>query len=94
MNRKGCENRFPLRSNKLPFCAPAARPCDGFESLDSHEEVHNRPLRKSFSPIAANLFFVDYLRLCFRFGGFPGYEGIDRGIPAEIATLSEGLLEF
>jgi Domain of unknown function (DUF6745) len=40
------------------------------------------------------LFFVDYLRLCFRFGGFPGYEGIDRGIPAEIAKLSEGLLEF
>jgi hypothetical protein len=38
------------------------------------------------------VFFVDYLRLCFRFGGFPGYEGIDRGIPAEIATLSEGLL--
>ena len=40
------------------------------------------------------LFFVDYLRLCFRFGGFPGYEGIDRGIPTEIATLSEGLVEF
>jgi hypothetical protein len=40
------------------------------------------------------LFFIDYLRLCFRFGGFPGYEGIDRDIPAEIATLSEGLLQF
>ena len=40
------------------------------------------------------LFFVDYLRLCFRFGGFPGYEGIDRGIPAQIAALSEGLLQF
>jgi len=40
------------------------------------------------------LFFVDYLRLCFRFGGFPGYEGIDRGVPAEIEALAEGLLDF
>jgi hypothetical protein len=40
------------------------------------------------------LLFVDYLRLCFRLGGFPGYEGIDRGVPAEVATLREGLLEF
>lgn len=40
------------------------------------------------------LFFVDYLRLYFRFGRFPGYEGIDRGIPAEIATLSEELLHL
>jgi len=40
------------------------------------------------------LFFVDYLRLCFRFGGFPGYEGLDRGIPAEVASLPEGLLDF
>src|SRR5579872_2703883 len=31
-----------------------------------------------------HLLFVDYLRLCFRFGGFPGYEGIDLGVPAEI----------
>ena len=39
------------------------------------------------------LFFVDYLRLCFRFGGFPGYDGAAE-LPAEIATLSQGLLEF
>jgi hypothetical protein len=40
-----------------------------------------------------NLLFVDYLRLCFEYGGFPGYEG--RGsVPAEIKTLREGLLEF
>ena len=38
--------------------------------------------------------FVDYLRLCFRFGGFPGYEGIDCGVPAEIKTLCEDLLAF
>jgi hypothetical protein len=37
--------------------------------------------------------FVDYLRLCFRFGGFPGYEAIDCG-PAEIKTLCEDLLAF
>ena len=40
-----------------------------------------------------SLFFVDYLRLCFRFGGFPGYDGVAR-VPAEIATLRAGLLEF
>jgi hypothetical protein len=37
--------------------------------------------------------FVDYLRLCFRFGGFPGYEGMD-SVPAEIKTLCEDLLAF
>jgi hypothetical protein len=40
-----------------------------------------------------DLHFVDYLRLCFRFGGFPGYEGQDE-VPAEIDTLRAGLLEF
>ena len=40
------------------------------------------------------LFFVDYLRLCFRFGGFPGYEGFDRGVPSEIESLRGGLLTF
>ena len=37
--------------------------------------------------------FVDYLRLAFRFGGFPGYEGHDP-VPPEIETLREGLLKF
>jgi len=40
-----------------------------------------------------DLLFVDYLRLCCRFGGFPGYEGQD-DVPAEIEELSSGLLEF
>jgi hypothetical protein len=40
------------------------------------------------------LFFVDYLRLAFRHGGFPGYEGIDRGVPAEIVMLAQGLQPF
>jgi hypothetical protein len=40
-----------------------------------------------------HLFFVDYLRLCFRFGGFPGYDGVDN-VPAEIANLSRGLIPF
>ena len=39
------------------------------------------------------LFFVDYLRLCFGFGGFPGYDGIEK-VPSEIAMLREGLIEF
>jgi hypothetical protein len=39
------------------------------------------------------LLFVDYLRLCFRYGGFPGYEGASP-IPSEIETLREGLLPF
>ncbi len=41
-----------------------------------------------------NLLFVDYLRLCFEWGGFPGYEGMDRGIPREIETLRRGLIAF
>jgi hypothetical protein len=40
-----------------------------------------------------NLFFVEYLRLCFRYGGFPGYEGRD-GVPSVLATLSAELIAF
>jgi hypothetical protein len=39
------------------------------------------------------LFFVDYLRLCFEFGGFPGYEGKDV-VPAQLQSLKAGLLTF
>jgi hypothetical protein len=39
------------------------------------------------------LLFVEYLRLCFRFGGFPGYAGFDR-VPPEIEVLRRGLLDF
>ena len=39
------------------------------------------------------LFFVDYLRLCFRFGGFPGYEG-QANVPSELSTLGADLLAF
>jgi hypothetical protein len=37
--------------------------------------------------------FVEYLRLVFRFGGFPGYEGIEYP-PPQLAELSAGLLPF
>ena len=40
-----------------------------------------------------NLLFVDYLRLAFHFGGFPGFDGAEE-VPSEIETLREGLLEF
>ena len=40
------------------------------------------------------LYFVDYLRLAFRFGGFPGYDGYDRDLPPEIAQLSNALIDF
>ena len=40
------------------------------------------------------IFFVEYLRMAFRFGGFPGYEGYDQDLPKEIEELREGLLEF
>jgi hypothetical protein len=39
------------------------------------------------------LFFVDYLRLCFRFGGFPGYDGAAK-VPEEIGALTAGLVDF
>lgn len=41
-----------------------------------------------------NLLFVDYLRLCFRYGGFSGYEGTDQDVPAELDQLRAGLEEF
>jgi len=40
-----------------------------------------------------DLLFVDYLRLCFRFGGFPGYEG-QTEVPVEIDRLRAGVVEF
>jgi len=40
-----------------------------------------------------DLCFVEYLRLVFRFGGFPGYDGIE-AVPAEIENLSQGLAPF
>jgi uncharacterized protein DUF6745 len=40
-----------------------------------------------------DLLFVDYLRLCFSFGGFPGYDG-QTDVPPEIELLRSGLLEF
>jgi hypothetical protein len=39
------------------------------------------------------LFFVEYLRLCFKLGGFPGYEAMGT-IPAELGRLSAGLIPF
>ena len=39
------------------------------------------------------VFFVDYLRLCFEYGGFPGYEGRATA-PAELQRLKAGLLEL
>ena len=41
-----------------------------------------------------NLLFVDYLRLCFQWAGFPGYEGVDRGIPSEIEAIRSSLIAF
>jgi hypothetical protein len=39
------------------------------------------------------LLFVDYLRLCFEYGGFPGYEGRSWS-PPELQALKAGLLAF
>jgi hypothetical protein len=41
-----------------------------------------------------HLFFVAYLRLCFRLGGFPGYEGMDRNVPPELEMLARDLTPF
>jgi len=40
-----------------------------------------------------DLHFVEYLRLVFRFGGFPGYEGIEFP-PPELQQLCENLRPF
>jgi hypothetical protein len=39
------------------------------------------------------LSLVDYLRLAFQWGGFPGFEGPGQ-TPKEIEFLKEGLLPF
>jgi hypothetical protein len=39
------------------------------------------------------LYLVAYLRMGFRFRGFPGYDGIDP-MPSEIATLKQALIAF
>jgi hypothetical protein len=39
------------------------------------------------------LMFVEYLRLRFRFGGFPGYDG-QIAVPAEIDRLTADLVPF
>jgi hypothetical protein len=36
--------------------------------------------------------FVSYLRLCFEWGGFPGYDGCDLNLPPEIEGLKKDLL--
>jgi hypothetical protein len=46
------------------------------------------------TPYGDNLFFVDYLRLCFRWGGFPGWKHAVGDAPPEIEGLSQGLVEF
>jgi hypothetical protein len=41
------------------------------------------------------LYFVEYLRLCFRYGGFPGFEAAPEMIPErEMRILTEGLLDI
>ena len=40
-----------------------------------------------------HLYFVEYLRLVFRFGGFPGYEGIEYP-PSELTELRADLRPF
>jgi hypothetical protein len=38
--------------------------------------------------------FVEYLRLAFHWGGFPGWEEAGASAPPEIASLREGLIAF
>jgi hypothetical protein len=41
-----------------------------------------------------DLYFVEYLRLVFRFGGFPGYDGVDRAVPLELTRLRSNMIPF
>lgn len=41
-----------------------------------------------------HLTFVDYLRLCFQWGGFPGLETENRLTPEEVHFLTQGLQPF
>jgi hypothetical protein len=39
-----------------------------------------------------NTTFVNYLRICFRWGGFPGFERVRSELPESLKALSHGLL--
>jgi hypothetical protein len=56
-------------------------------------EVPNRTADGILQYECHGLHFVDYLRLAFRFGGFPGYEGIEYP-PPQLAELSADLRSF
>ncbi len=39
-----------------------------------------------------NAYFIDYLRICFRWGGFPGFEFASKPPRHDLAYLAEGLI--
>lgn len=75
------------------FIAPGERSKHGFEGGDSLEiyipapEVDARMRSNTWY----DLTFVEYLRLCFRWGGFPGLEARARKPTRELAILTEDL---
>jgi hypothetical protein len=78
-------DKFPQRwLTQLLSTDPADRPA-------ADAAVRDLYVAGGFTPPAGFVWFD--LRLCFRFGGFPGYDGAD-DLPREIETLREGLLEF
>jgi hypothetical protein len=65
---------------------------------DSYESYHFRGPRQGFDFMMVNepkqRSFVDYLRQCILYGGFPGLEQDNQLSPEQFAYLTEGLLSF
>jgi hypothetical protein len=87
-------NYFIDRERKWVLIAPDALMKAKTSGGDPYQvEVPNAAADAMLRFECHRLHFVEYLRLVFRFGGFPGYEAIEYP-PAELAELSADLRLF
>lgn len=78
------------------FLVPLAPDCFHKDNVSGGEPygifVPNNGIDGSFANERHQTTFVNYLRLCFQYGGFPGLHWTNDPIPNEIFTLADGLL--
>jgi hypothetical protein len=85
-------------SEEVPFSlgrqSKAALPLRTFEGYDNYYALTlpNAAADGTFYAGRRQQFFVEYLRTCFRWGGFPGWENYAERPEKELAFLRDGLL--
>ena len=93
---------FPQRNDLVAIVVDGATPElaeEASATLAARLSNLHGVLRRVWRPDAGPFFerhgllFVEYLRLSFRWGGFPGYEGTGTA-PAVLETMRAGLVEF